>query len=79
MASRKQPQIVLLKEGTVTSQGKAQLVRNINACTAVGDKGSITISNDGAKILADITKSQDSEVGDGTATVLLSANDCKTE
>lgn len=88
-----QPQIILLKEGTDTSQGKAQLVSNINACTAVGDvvrttlgprgmdklihddKGSVTISNDGAtimklldivhpaaKILVDIAKSQDSEV-----------------
>ena len=27
-----QPQIVLLKEGTDTSQGKAQLISNINAC-----------------------------------------------
>jgi T-complex protein 1 subunit eta len=32
-----QPQIILLKEGTDTSQGRAQVVSNINACTAVGD------------------------------------------
>jgi len=32
-----QPQIVLLKEGTDTSQGKAQLISNINACQAVVD------------------------------------------
>ena len=82
-----------MKEGTDTSQGKAQLVSNINACTAVADvvrttlgprgmdklihddKGTVTISNDGAtimklldivhpaaKILVDIAKSQDSEV-----------------
>jgi len=88
-----QPQIILLKEGTDTSQGRAQVVSNINACTAVADivrttlgprgmdklihddKGSVTISNDGAtimrlldivhpaaKILVDIAKSQDSEV-----------------
>ncbi|CAI0397347.1 unnamed protein product [Linum tenue] len=37
MASMMQPQIILLKEGTDTSQGKAQLVSNINACTAVAD------------------------------------------
>ncbi|GAU14537.1 hypothetical protein TSUD_250790, partial [Trifolium subterraneum] len=50
------------------------------------DKGSVTISNDGAtimklldivhpaaKILVDIAKSQDSEVGDGTTTVVLLA------
>jgi len=30
-----QPQIVLLREGTDTSQGKAQLISNINACLAV--------------------------------------------
>jgi len=30
-----QPQIVLLREGTDTSQGKAQLISNINACSAV--------------------------------------------
>ena len=31
------PQVILLKEGTDTSQGKPQLISNINACTAVGD------------------------------------------
>ncbi|KAG4962085.1 hypothetical protein JHK86_038953 [Glycine max] len=104
MSAMLQPQIILLKEGTDTSQGKPQLVSNINACTAVADvvrttlgprgmdklihddKGTVTISNDGAtimklldivhpaaKILADIAKSQDSEVGDGTTTVVLLA------
>ncbi|XVF17034.1 hypothetical protein REPUB_Repub10bG0081900 [Reevesia pubescens] len=106
MAAMLQPQIILLKEGTDTSQGKAQLVSNINACTAVADvvrttlgprgmdklihddKGNVTISNDGAtimklldivhpaaKILVDIAKSQDSEVGDGTTTVVLLAGE----
>ena len=37
MAAMMQPQIILLKEGTDTSQGKAQVVSNINACTAVAD------------------------------------------
>lgn len=32
-----QPQIILLKEGTDTSQGKAQLISNINACNVVVD------------------------------------------
>ena len=32
-----QPQIILLKEGTDTSQGKPQLISNINACYAVAD------------------------------------------
>ena len=31
------PQVILLKEGTDTSQGKPHLISNINACTAVGD------------------------------------------
>ncbi|KAL6957326.1 T-complex protein 1 subunit eta [Sarracenia purpurea var. burkii] len=106
MAAMLQPQIILLKEGTDTSQGKAQLVSNINACMAVADvvrttlgprgmdklihdeKGNTTISNDGAtimklldivhpaaKILVDIAKSQDAEVGDGTTTVVLLAGE----
>ncbi|ORY35176.1 chaperonin Cpn60/TCP-1 [Rhizoclosmatium globosum] len=32
-----QPQIIILKEGTDTSQGKGQLLSNINACMAVAD------------------------------------------
>jgi T-complex protein 1 subunit eta len=32
-----QPGIILLREGTDTSQGKAQLISNINACQAVAD------------------------------------------
>ncbi|KAK9811765.1 hypothetical protein WJX72_009677 [[Myrmecia] bisecta] len=32
-----QPQIILLREGTDTSQGKGQLLSNINACVAVVD------------------------------------------
>jgi len=35
MAGMMQPQIVLLKEGTDQSQGKGQLISNINACEAV--------------------------------------------
>lgn len=100
-----QPQIILLKEGTDTSQGKAQLISNINACQAVADtirstlgpRGmdklmydgrSVTISNDGAtimkyldivhpaaKTLADISLSQDAEVGDGTTSVVLLASE----
>merc|ERR550537_1104295 len=101
-----QPQIILLKEGTDTSQGKAQLISNINACQAVvdvvrttlgprgmdklihDDKGSVTISNDGATImkllqivhpaavtLVQISMSQDAEVGDGTTSVVLLAGE----
>jgi len=61
------PGIILLREGTDSSQGKPQLISNINACQAVADtirttlgpcgldklvvKGTTTISNDGATIL----------------------------
>jgi T-complex protein 1 subunit eta len=34
---KQQPQIILLREGTDTSQGKPQLVSNINACGALAD------------------------------------------
>uniref|UniRef100_A0A7S3NK56 CCT-eta n=1 Tax=Aureoumbra lagunensis TaxID=44058 RepID=A0A7S3NK56_9STRA len=96
-----QPGIILLREGTDTSQGKAQLISNINACAAVaeairstlGPRGmdkllfdgqKVTISNDGAtimklldivhpaaKVLSEISTSQDAEVGDGTTSVVL--------
>lgn len=102
MPNMMQPQIILLKEGTDQSQGKPQLISNINACMAVvdcvrttlgprgmdklihDDKGSVTISNDGAtimkllevvhpaaKTLVDVSMSQDAEVGDGTTTVVI--------
>jgi len=32
-----QPMIVILKEGTDSSQGKSQILTNINACQAVGE------------------------------------------
>lgn len=98
------PQIILLKEGTENSQGKPQLISNINACCVIADAirttlgprgmdklivddgGKATISNDGAtimkllnvvhpagRILVDIAKSQDAEVGDGTTSVVLLA------
>ena len=35
----KRPNILLLKEGTDTSQGKAQIIANINACHAIEEKG----------------------------------------
>lgn len=102
-----QPGIILLREGTDTSQGKAQLISNINACQVIvdavrttlgprgmdklivnGQTGRTTISNDGATImklldivhpaartLVDIAKSQDSEVGDGTTSVVMLAGE----
>lgn len=100
------PTIVVLKEGTDTSQGKGQILNNINACLAIQDtlkptlgpfgsdilivssNGKTTISNDGAtilklldivhpaaKMLVDISRSQDAEVGDGTTSVTILAGE----
>ena len=38
-----QPGIILLREGTDTSQGKGQLISNINACMAVVDSVRTTL------------------------------------
>ncbi|OIR58164.1 MAG: T-complex protein 1 subunit eta [Amphiamblys sp. WSBS2006] len=96
------PQIILLREGADVSQGRAQILANIDAClevvgtvkTTLGprgrdklfvdDRGAMTISNDGAtimarlevehpcaKLLVDISKAQDAETGDGTTTVVV--------
>ncbi|OHE91275.1 T-complex protein 1 [Colletotrichum orchidophilum] len=104
------PTIIVLKEGTDTSQGKGQIVSNINACLAVqatikstlgpygGDllmvdaNGRQTITNDGAtvmklldiihpaaRILVDIARSQDAEVGDGTTSVVVLAGEILKE
>lgn len=107
---RQTPTIVVLKEGTDTSQGRGQIISNINACLAiqdtvrstlgplgsdiliVGPNGETTISNDGAtilklldvvhpaaRILVDISRSQDSEVGDGTTSVTVLAGELLKE
>lgn len=98
-----QPAIVVLREGTDTSQGKGQLLTNINACVSLSEvlqttlgprgmdklivsQGKATVSNDGAtimslldvvhpaaKCLVDIARSQDSEIGDGTTSVVVLA------
>ncbi|KAK5625152.1 hypothetical protein RRF57_000868 [Xylaria bambusicola] len=101
------PTIIVLKEGTDTSQGKGQIISNISACQAVqatikptlgpygGDllmideNGRQTITNDGAtlldivhpaaRILVDIARSQDAEVGDGTTSVVVLAGEILKE
>ncbi|KAK3207555.1 hypothetical protein GRF29_103g1359918 [Pseudopithomyces chartarum] len=104
------PTIVVLREGTDQSQGRGQIVSNINACLAVqstikgtlgpygGDllmvdeNGRQTITNDGAtvmklldivhpaaRILTDIARSQDAEVGDGTTSVVVLAGEILKE
>ncbi|KAK3698038.1 T-complex protein 1 subunit eta [Vermiconidia calcicola] len=104
------PTIVVLKDGTDQSQGRGQIISNINACLAVqatvkstlgpygGDlllvdeNGKQTITNDGAtvmklldivhpaaRILTDIARSQDAEVGDGTTSVVVLAGEILKE
>ena len=96
--------------GTDQSQGRGQIVSNINACLAVqstikstlgpygGDlllvdeNGKQTITNDGAtvmklldivhpaaRVLTDIARSQDAEVGDGTTSVVVLAGEVLKE
>lgn len=56
------PPIILLKDGTDSSQGKAQLISNINACQAVveairttlGPRGMDKLIHDGTKVSAGI-------------------------
>ncbi|KAJ3396291.1 T-complex protein 1 subunit eta [Lobulomyces angularis] len=49
-----QPQIILLKEGTDTSQGRGQLLSNINACIAVADSIRTTLGPRGMdKLIVD--------------------------
>ncbi|KAI9738427.1 MAG: T-complex protein 1 subunit eta [Cirrosporium novae-zelandiae] len=104
------PTIIVLKEGTDASQGRGQVITNINACIAiqdtirgtlgpyggdlllVDDKGKQTITNDGAtvmklldivhpaaRVLTDIARSQDAEVGDGTTSVVVLAGEILKE
>ncbi|KAL9131899.1 MAG: hypothetical protein Q9217_000259 [Psora testacea] len=104
------PTIIVLKEGTDASQGKGQIISNIQACLAVqetirstlgpygGDlllvdeNGRQIITNDGAtvmklldivhpaaRILTDIARSQDAEVGDGTTSVVVLAGEILKE
>lgn len=106
MSFQQTPTIVVLKEGTDSSQGRGQIINNINACLAIQDtlkptlgpfgrdilivlsNGKTTISNDGAtilklldivhpaaKMLVDISRAQDAEVGDGTTSVTILAGE----
>jgi len=109
MSQFMKPNIILLKDGTDSSQGKGQIISNINACLAVvdivkttlgprgmdkliEDGGETTITNDGAtvmkklqvihpaaRILVDISKAQDNEVGDGTTSVVVIAGELLKE
>ncbi|KAK4697397.1 T-complex protein 1 subunit eta, partial [Lecanoromycetidae sp. Uapishka_2] len=91
------PTIIVLKEGTDSSQGKGQIISNIQACLAVQDTIRSTLGPYGgdllllrflqlldivhpaARILTDIARSQDAEVGDGTTSVVVLAGEVLKE
>ena len=45
MSNMIQPQIVVLREGTENSQGKEQIISNINACSALVEIVKTTLVN----------------------------------
>ncbi len=60
-----QPNIILLKDGTDASQGKPQIISNINACVSVVDIVKSTLGPRGMdKLLIDAS-------GDALVTVLI--------
>ncbi|KAK9872709.1 hypothetical protein WA026_018843 [Henosepilachna vigintioctopunctata] len=63
-----QPQIVLLKEGTDSSQGKPQLISNINACQSVVDAVRTTLGPRGMDKL--IVKNTKATISNDGATIL---------
>ena len=64
-----QPTVVLLKEGTDSSQGKGQLLSNISACLAIADTLSSTLGPRGMDKLIVNDKGQAQITNDG-ATIL---------
>ncbi|RWR90698.1 T-complex protein 1 subunit eta [Cinnamomum micranthum f. kanehirae] len=71
MAAMLQPQIILLKEGTDTSQGKAQLVSNINACTVIADVVRTTLGPRGMDKLIHDDKGNTTISNDGATIMKL--------
>ena len=54
LSSTQQPGIILLKEGTDSSQGKPQLISNINACQFIADAVRTTLGPRGMdKLIVD--------------------------
>nr|CAH7764062.1 unnamed protein product [Callosobruchus chinensis] len=64
-----QPQILLLKEGTDTSQGKPQLISNINACQNVVDAVRTTLGPRGMDKLV-VGKQGNATISNDGATIL---------
>eukprot|EP00607_Mallomonas_marina_P001958 CAMPEP_0182428974 /NCGR_PEP_ID=MMETSP1167-20130531/25191_1 /TAXON_ID=2988 /ORGANISM="Mallomonas Sp, Strain CCMP3275" /LENGTH=584 /DNA_ID=CAMNT_0024612243 /DNA_START=157 /DNA_END=1911 /DNA_ORIENTATION=+ len=63
-----QPQVILLKEGTDTSQGKAQIISNINACQAVAEAVRTTLGPRGMDKL--ISDGQKTTISNDGATIM---------
>lgn len=61
----------MLKEGTDTSQGKAQLISNINACTAVADVVRTTLGPRGMDKLIHDDKGKTTISNDGATIMKL--------
>ena len=68
MQSAFQPQIILLREGTDTSQGKSQIIANINACEAIADTVRTTLGPLGMDKL--IFSSQKTTISNDGATIM---------
>ena len=66
-----QPQIVVLKEGTEASQGRAQVVSNINACQAIVDALRTTLGPRGMDKLIVNNKGQATISNDGATIMKL--------
>lgn len=63
-----QPQLVLLREGTDTSQGKPQLISNINACISIVDTVKTTLGPCGMDKL--IHNGKDVQISNDGATIM---------
>lgn len=65
----KQPTVVLLKEGTDTSQGKPQLLSNISACLAIAETLSSTLGPRGMDKLI-VSERGEAQITNDGATIL---------
>ena len=69
LSSNQQPTVVLLKEGTDTSQGKGQLLSNISACLAVAETLSSTLGPRGMDKLI-VNERGEAQITNDGATIL---------
>ena len=68
--------IIILKEGTEREKGKGAVYNNIAAARAVADAVKSTLGPKGMdKMLVEVAKTQDDEVGDGTTSAVVLAGE----